>query len=657
MVLTRKKAVNYFGTQDPIGQSLSLEWEGEPVDFTVTGILEEVPDASHVHFDMLMSIASFSDERFASIRANYLYTYVLLKQGVSRRELEDKLKAFVETRLEPYYGDLTSQGLGIHKVLKMELFPLTSIHLHPSVNWELEPGGNVAMVYIFSSIAILILIIACINFVNLSTARAGKRAKEVCLRKTVGAGKNQLRGQFLQESLWLVLISMVLAVGLSVFLISAYNRVFADNFLLSSLFSLNNLLFMGFAILVVGILAGLYPAFYLTRFQPALVLKGASQSMSGRSIFRRNMVVIQFIISTVLIFGMFTILKQLKYIQNHDLGFNKENVVVLPVRSRQIAQHFDAFRTELLSGTQVVSMSGSGDIPGESRYSNGSIVHQSSNTAADVKFLTCDYDYVSTYEMEILAGRNFSREFSTDSEGVALLNEAAARKMGWSPDEAVGKKLMGGFTEEGVIVVGVVRNFNFKSLRQDVEAVTMLLLPNNIRSISIRIHPGDVTKTLTTIERDWTRFFPGERFEFSFLDSRIDALYRSEQNIQKVFMIFSGLSILVACLGLFGLAAFTAEVKTKEIGIRKTLGASASSVIVLMSREFIKWILLANLIAWPLGWFLMNRWLRNFAYRVDISWTIFVLSGLTTLLIAVVTFIYQALKAASANPVDSLRYE
>lgn len=656
VVMTRGTAVKYFGAEDPIGRTLSFEWEGEPVDFTVTGIVEEVPAQSHFHFDMLMSIASYPPERFDSIRSNYLYTYILLKKGYGRGDLEEKLKTFVEKRLEPYYGDLLSQGLGIHEVLKMHLFPITGIHLNPSVNWELEPGGNKTSVYIFSTIAVLILIIACLNFVNLSTARAGKRAKEVSLRKTVGAGRSQLRSQFLQESIWLVLAAMVLAFGLSIFLIYAYNRVFNADFSAASLFQPKNLLFSLLITLIVGILAGLYPAFYMTRFEPAGVLKGAVYS-KGKSAFRRNMVVIQFVISTVLIFGMFTIYKQMRYIRNRNLGFDKENVLVVPIRSRSVAGQIDAFRSELLTFAHIDSVAASEDVPGESRYSNGSIIHEPSNTMADVKFFSSDYDFVDTYKMEILAGRNFSRQFSTDSEGVVLMNETAARKMGWTNEEAVGKKLKGGFSRDGVHVVGVLKNFNFKSLKQEVEAVVILLLPENISSLSIRILPGDLAKTMKDIERTWTRMFPGEQYDSYFLDSSIGALYRNEQNMQKLFIIFSALSILVACLGLLGLAVFTVELKTKEIGIRKTLGASGASVVLLLSKQFIKWVLIANVIAWPLAWFLMNRWLRSFAYRAEIGWAVFILTGLITLFIASATFIFQAFKAASANPADSLRYE
>ena len=657
VVLTRKNAIKYFGTVDAIGKSLTFEWEGEPVDFKVTGILKEVPKNSHIQFNALISIASYPAERFAAWRPNYLYTYVLVSENTSKQVLEEKLKTFVSQRLEPHYGDLLGQGLSIHKVLKMYLFPITDIHLYPSVNWELEPGGSISSVYIFSSIAVLILIIACINFMNLSTARASTRAKEVSLRKTVGAGKGQLKRQFIQESVLMALVSLIIAFFLCSWFIPAYNGIFGENLSLALFSQSKNLILLIATTFAVGILAGLYPAFYLTRFEPVAVLKGGPQPGSRKSSFRRNMVVIQFVISTTLIIGMFTIHKQMKYIQNRSLGFDKENVLILPARSQQVSQSYDVFRNDLLSNSQIDSVSASSDIPGESYYSNGGIYHRESDIGANVTFLTSHYDFVETYRMEVIAGRSFSRDFGTDTEGVVILNEATAQKMGWSSEEAIQKEIEWGDANTVVKVIGVVKNFNFRSLRREVEPMVLMLDPNYILAISVRILPGDLEKTLSFIERKWKTTFPGERFEFGFLDDRINQLYEREKKMQILLLIFSSLSILVACLGIIGLAAFTAEARTKEVGIRKALGASVGSITLLLSKEFIKWILLANIVAWPLAIYVMNKWLQNFAYKASIGWFVLVFAALMTLLIATFSFIFQAVKAAYANPVDSLRYE
>jgi putative ABC transport system permease protein len=657
VVLTRENAVKYFGTGDAVGKSLTFEWQGEQTDFEVTGILEEVPENSHIHFNMLLSIASYKEEPFTDWRSNYLYTYVLVAGNTSKQNLEEKLKSFVIQHLEPEYGDLLLSDRRIHEVLKMHLFPIKDIHLHPSADWEVETGGTITSVYLFSCIAILILIIACLNFVNLSTARASKRAKEVSLRKTIGAEIRQLRIQFIHESVLLAYTSLVLALVLSSLFIQAYNTIFSENLLLSVLLQPINLIILVGATFAVGFFAGLYPAFYLTRFEPVEVLKGGPLSGRKKSTFRRNVVIVQFCISIVLIVGVFTVYKQMRYIQNRSLGFDKENVVILPVRSQRIANNYGAFRNELMQNSQIVSVSASSEVPADSHYSNSYVNPPESDDPISMILFSSDHDYVETYRMEILAGRAFSRDFSTDTEGTIILNESAVRRIGWTPDEAVGKKLVGGYSEAEAEVVGVVKNFNYKSLRREVEPMALFLLPSYIRKISIRIIPGSIRRIISFIQQKWETAFPGEQFEFGFLDSRVEHLYESEKKMQDLFIIFAALSILVACLGLLGLVSFTAELKTKEIGIRKVLGASTGNVMLLMSKEFIKWILLANIVAWPLAWFLMNKWLQNFAYRANIGWMIFLFSGLITILIAIFTSIFQTFRAACANPVDSLRFE
>jgi putative ABC transport system permease protein len=657
VVITRKNAVKYFGTGNAVGKSLTFEWQGEPTDFSVTGILKEVPQNSHIHFDMLLSITSYKEEPYTDWRSNYLYTYVLVSENTVKQDLEEKLKTFVTNRLEPEYGDLLLQDRSIHDVLKMHLFPIRNIHLHPSPNWEVEPGGNISSVYLFACIAALILVIACLNFVNLSTARASKRAKEVSLRKTIGAEKRQLRVQFIQESVLLAFVSLVMAFVMSSLFIQAYNEIFSENLSISSFWQIQNLIVLLGATFVVGVLAGLYPAYYLTRFEPVLVMKGGPQSGSKKSAFRRNLVIVQFSISIMLIVGVFTVYKQMRYIQNQSLGFDKENVVILPVRSQQIAQNYESFRNELMQNSQIISTSASSEIPADSHYSNSYVNPPESDCGVNMILFSSDHDYVETYKLEVLAGRAFSRDFSTDKEGTIILNESAARRIGWTPAEAIGKKLVGGYLEGEGQVIGVVKNFNYRSLRREVEPMALFLIPNYIRKISVRIMPGDVGRTLNFIRQKWQSTFPGEQFEYGFLDSRIEQLYVNEKKMQDLFAIFSTLSILVACLGLLGLVSFTAELKTKEIGIRKVLGASTGRMVMMLSKEFIQWIILANIVAWPLAWFVMNRWLQNFAYRTHINGAVFVLAGFLAVAIAVVSFIFQTVKTACAKPVDSLRYE
>lgn len=657
IVLTRENALKYLGRDDVIGRSLTFEWAGEPVDFKVTGILREVPENSHIHFGALISISSYPDETFASLRSNNLYIYILVREGVSQKVTEEKMMTFVENRLGPVYGDLLVSGLSIHEVLKVHLFPITGIHLHPAENWEAEPGGSVQSVYIFSTIAAFILILACVNFINLSTARAGKRAKEVSLRKTVGAGKNQLRAQFIQESTQSAFISLAAALVLCYLFIPLFHRIFAVQISFGSLLQPRNLIFMVGTTLAAGILSGIYPAFYLTRFDPAVILKGGSTTGKGRSALRKNMVVFQFAISTTLIFGMLTVFLQMRFVQTRSLGFNKDNVIVIPARTRQVFQSYESFRSELIQNAKVVSVSASTDLPGDPLYANSAVTRKDSNEPINLIFFSCDYDYVETLKLEIEAGRDFSREFSADMDRSVMLNQAAAKRIGWTPEEAVGKQLNWPGANMVLDVIGVVKDFNFKSLRTEVEPIIIRQISNAITFISVRIVPGAIEATLDFIRGKWEGSFPGEQFDYTFLDSRIQDLYNQERRMLHLFLVFSALSIFVACLGLFGLAAFTAEAKTKEIGIRKTLGASAGSVTFLFSKEFVKWILIADVIACPLAWYMMNQWLHNFAYRIHISGMIFVSTILITLLTALFSFIFQALKAAWANPVDSLRYE
>jgi len=401
IVLTRRSAVKYFGSVEAMGKSLSFEWEGKPVDFKVTGVLENVPENSHIQFDMLISITSYPAAQFANWRSNYLYTYVLVREGTLMRELEEKLEAFVAQRLAPHYGDLLfqNQNQSIHEVLKMHLFPLRDIHLHPSPNWEIEPGGNILSVYVFSCIAFLILIIACLNFVNLSTARSGKRAKEVSLRKTVGADQRQLRAQFILESVLLAFVSLGLALIMSSLFCQAYNRIFAENLSFSFLFQPRILLILLGATFAVGVSAGLYPAFYLSRFVPVEVLKGGPPRGGGKPILRRNMVVIQFCVSIILTAGLITVYAQLRYMQNRPLGFDKENVVVLPVRSQNVAQNYESFRNELMRDPRIISAAASSEVPADSGYSNDAVRRPDSDEPVNMIIFASDHDYMETYRM------------------------------------------------------------------------------------------------------------------------------------------------------------------------------------------------------------------------------------------------------------------
>ena len=660
MVLTRASALKYLGTEDAVGKSLTVDWGGTLADFQITGILEDIPHNSHVRFDMLASLSSYPEEQMNSWFSNFLYTYVLLADGASPADLEDKFSFFMTKYMAADFAKVTGPETDINEVFQLILYPLFDIHLHPAQEFEIEPQGSMTSVYIFSAIAVLILIIACINFMNLSTARANKRAKEVGIRKTIGAIKGQLRVQFLGESVLLAFIALILAVLLIRLFIPVFNSISGKSLSVGMLFYAGNLIILVGIALAAGLLAGLYPAFFLTRFDPAKVLKGGVRSGTGKSIFRRSMAVVQFVISITLIIGTVVIYKQMEYIQNKSLGFDKENVIILSADSNQIRQNIEAFRNALSEDTRIKSFSLSMDFPGSSFFSDTAYKRTDTDDVFSLIFMETDYDFVDTYGLKVTHGRPFSKEYSTDMNGAILINQAAAREIGYTPEEAVGKKLIrfvdvDKFSE--FTIVGVVEDFHFKSLHKIIEPCLLICDPRNFGFISVRITPGDVRGTLDFIQQKWGEIFPGEQFDYSFLDNKIDQLYKSEGRMQNLFVIFSILSIFVACLGLFGLAAFTAEERTKEIGVRKVLGANTSNILFLLCKEFGKWVIVANVVAWPVAYFMMNRWLQNFAYQTGIGVWPFILSATLALLIALFTVSYQSIKAALSDPVECLRYE
>ncbi len=370
--------------------------------------------------------------------------------------------------------------------------------------------------------------------------------------------------------------------------------------------------------------------------------------------FRRNMVVIQFVISITLIIGMSTVYKQMHFIQNRSLGFDKENVVILSTRGQRIAEGYDTFRKELMQNSQIISVSGSGNNPGDRIYSNTMFSVPGSSEQISIFYIDVDHEYVDTYKLELLAGRAFSKEFGTDTAGTLMLNKAAVDRIGWTAEEAAGNELsyFPGIRK----VVGVVKDFNYRSARTKIEPLALVIYPPHLSQISVRIQPVNFAGTLKIIESKWKELFPGEQFEYSFLDDRIDQLYQREKKTQNIFVVFSA-SIFISCLGLFGLAAFTAETRTKEIGIRKVLGATTQNAIMLLSKDVVKWIIIANVIAWPVGWYIMDTWLQNFAYQVEVGWPVFIMAFMITLIISLTTYSFQALKAAYANPVDSIKYQ
>lgn len=660
VVLTRGAAKKYMDTDDALGKTLTVEWNGEPTGFLVTGILDEVPHNSHFHFDMLMSIENLNAERMSVFLNNFLHTYVLLAEDASHSVLEAKLPDFIMKYWAEEAINFLPSGVDINEIIQLKLQPLTDIHLYPAEQFEIEPQGNMASVLIFSAIAIFILLIACINFMNLSTARAKKRAKEVGIRKTIGANVHQLRAQFLGESLIMSCVAVMLAIVVIAIFLAPFNLISGKSLSLMNLVQGWNWIVVFAITLATGILAGLYPAFCLTAFKPVNVLKGSRLAGNAKSNFRRVTAVFQFIISIALIIGTITVYRQMQLFQNKSLGFDKENILIVTATMNTVTENFDAYRNLLLGDPRILSVTASSNCPGDQMYSDTMFRRDGTEENFNLTYQSTHYDYVNTFGFQMLHGRTFSREFTTDVMSGIIINESAAMKIGYTPEEAVGKKLYMASSVTDFIefdIVGVTSDFHFKSLHFEIQPLAMLLIPDRMQYVSIRMTPGDVRQTVEKVQKEWEVMFPGELFEYRFLDDHLNANYQSEGQMQKLFMIFSSLSIFVACLGLLGLAAFSAEERTKEIGIRKAMGASSGSVVFLLVREFSKWVLLANLVAWPLAYWGMNQWLQNFPYRVDQGILTFVISAILALLVALLTVSFQSIRAGLSNPVDSLRYE
>jgi putative ABC transport system permease protein len=653
VVLTEEIAFRYFGDDDPLGKVLKFN---EREDFTVTGVIKNVPRNSHFTFSMLCSFETLYARDREAMENWYnwnLYAYLLLPEEYDYRQLEKKFPAFIEKHLGEELKAIGGE-------MKYFLQPLTSIHLHSNLQFELSGNSSILYVYIFGAIALFILVIACINFMNLATARSANRAKEVGLRKVVGAKRKELIKQFLGESLVYSFFSLLIALAL-VELALPFFRSFSGIDLRLSYASLGWLIpgFLGL-ILFVGVVAGSYPALFLSRFQPVRVLKGSLKAGTASSRFRSLLVVAQFVISISLIIGTAIILNQLNYMKNTSLGFDKEKVLVVEIMDRSILQSLDSIKTELKRIPGVLNVAASSIVPGEFPDHQIYLPEGFSEKQAQVmESMNVDHDFIPTLGIEIVDGRNFSAEFKTDSGETVLINETAAKKFGW--DDPVGKTIKVPISydlEMGTRrIIGVVKDFHLASLHKTIGPLVISNSPGYLNSIAIKISHENSGHTIDLIRERWRKIHPDRPFEYYFLGDSFDSQYDSEERLSDLVASFAGLAIFIACLGLFGMASFAAEQRTKEIGIRKVLGASVPGVVALISKDFLKIVGIANIVAWPLAYFIMKRWLQSFAYRTSIELGVFILAGFLALVITLITVSYQAIRAAIANPVDSLRYE
>jgi putative ABC transport system permease protein len=647
-VMTEDIAKKYFGNEDPIGKVIKLNNE---YNVTVTGVVKNIPANSHFSFNLLLPFEALGPWLEKAMQHWLLnihnYTYLLLQKNCNIKDLEKKFPDLIEEHL----GDLLKATGG-----SVELFlqPLTSIHLHSNLKWEIEANGDVVYVYVFSAIALLILFIACINFMNLSTARSANRAKEVGVRKLLGTHQRNLFSQFLGESVLFSLVSIIIALGLVELALPLFQS-FSGSQLNSEYMSSLSIISALFGLMVfVSFMAGSYPALFLSAFQPIQVLTGRLKSGAAGSLFRKILVVVQFTISIGLIVASAIIFIQLNYMKDKKLGFDKERVFIIRVTDRNMRQSTEKIKEELKSYHGISNVAVSNYLPGQGFWMK--IIVPEGSELDQTESIRIDSDFIATMKIKLVSGRNFSLQFSTDQSDLIIVNETAAQQWGW--DDPIGKTIQ--VLDDRPItktIIGVVRDFHVESLHNKIEPVFFEYMPASSRYISIKIRPDNIPDTIHYIEKTLNHIDPMLPIDYTFLDESFDRKYKAEEKLNKIFTYFTLLAIFIACLGLFGLASFTAEQRTKEIGIRKALGAKISGIILLLSKEFTKWVLVANIIAWPIAYLAMNRWLQNFAYRINIGIGTFILAALMALVIALLTVGYQAIKAARANPVESLRYE
>ncbi|HEX5654554.1 MAG TPA: ABC transporter permease [Chitinophagaceae bacterium] len=657
IILTESLAKKYFGREDPLGKNLTLflyDTSGRGQLYTVTGLIADPPKNAHFSFNCLLSFSSLETYEPSSITAdgwdnNSYYTYLLLKDKNDAAKIQPRLADF-RKRNDP--------SAHHHEGNKTEHFlqPLGSIHLHSNLRYEIAPTGNVKNLYIFITVGLFILLIAAINYMNLATARSLGRAREVGVKKVLGASKKQLVGQHLTEAILVAAISFVLSLVLSVALKPVFTQLTGKD--ISILSSSSLLLFLALVTLAIGLIAGIYPAFFITAYKAAEVLKGSLKSKSGGVLLRRGLVVFQFAIAIVLIAGILVINSQLRYIRHKDLGFDKDALIALKVNGNSdVIAGYTAFKNDLLQSSSIKGAAVSNSLIVGTLGNSGArtVDGQGNKLQTGTYRLIIDPDYLGVYDMKMVTGRNFYQDDMNDTLSY-IVNEAAVKKFGWTDNEDALNKPFEMAGRNGR-VIGVVKNFHFQTLQHPIDPLVLVLKRRTFSQITLKTDMSDPQQTIATINSTWKKHFPGALLEYAFLDKKLQEQYLAEERFSRFFLYFSFLALLIACLGLLGLAAYATQQRVKEIGVRKVLGASMSNITAMLSRDFLKLVIIAILVATPLAWYIMNKWLEDFAYRVSIGWWVFAAAGIVALLIALFTVSFQAIKAAIANPVKSLRTE
>jgi len=643
ILLSEREARRLFGPADPVGRTILLQSGNRDYEFQVAGVFRDIPANSHYVMEIVAPFeteAKIQNRDLAQWDNSFLYTYVLLRKKGDVRALDRAFPEFIQK-----YAGQTHKN-------RYSLQALTEIHLNPKINAENSPTGDARFVFFFASIAVLVLGIACTNYMNLASARSFKRAKEVGLRKVVGATKSQITRQFLGDSLVLTFLALLIAIAGVFFILPVFNTFVEREITFNPLSDMALMPSLVLLAAAVGSVAGSYPAFFVSTFRPISALKGVKASKATGGSLRNALIVFQFAASIALVICTIGVRNQLRYIRNKDMGYERNQILVLPTQ-RGLRMNMETFKMELIRNPAVLKVSASSCLP---HNIDTTTVANWPGRPDSVKIrmyaLAADNDFIELYGLKLTQGRGFSREYPSDAGGAFLINESARLALGW--DDPVGRELKWGTTGK---IVGVMKDYHMHSLHLPIMPLLVSTNPRTPRFVSIKIKGTNIPATLAFVQETWKRFEPEYPFEYTFFDEVFGRAYSNEQQLGKIFSVFAGLAVFIACLGLVGLASFAAERKTKEIGIRKVLGASSSGVVVLLSREFMKWVVLANVIAWPIGYFSMKSWLQSFAYRTSLTVPMFLGAGLAAFIIAAAVISLQTYRAAAANPVESIRYE
>lgn len=652
MVLTEESARKLFGDKNAMGEIVNYD---NRQDYIVKGIVKEPNGHAHFQFNMFLSQNGIQNIWMS----NNWYTYVKLREGANFNAFQDEMKANFIKKIEPdvenFLKVTVEEFFKQGNTFEYQLQPIKDIHLTSHKDWEIKQNGNIIYIYVFIGIALLVILIAGINFMNLSTARSGKRAKEVGVRKVTGASRKMLIVQFLTESLIQSFLALFIAYILVELFLPGFNNVMETNLDLFNENLIRTILFSLLVTLFYGLFAGSYPAFFLSAFQPVAVLKGDLTKTKGGALLRKALVVIQFTASTILIIGMIIIFKQISYLHNKDIGFSGEQVIVVPLQTDQMTENFRNYKDIFLKNSKVQSVTRASYFPGDTPNQNMYLL-EGNEEQLPLWNLEVDYDYFKTLDIELKEGRLFNRELESDSIPYFILNETAVRNL--NIENAIGRRLGANFGEDIRFgnIVGIVEDFHIEGFNQPIRPM-VLTINNWVWFASFKIAPEDMNATIDFIETEWNKLEPSHPFRYTFLDEKFGALLRQQENFGTMFLFLTILAIIISAMGLYGLASYTAEQRTKEIGIRKVLGASVGQIMNMLTKDFMKLVLIANIFAWPITYLLAKNWLSNFSYQIDIPVLPFILASLLALIIALFTVSTQAYQAANSDPVDSLKYE